>query len=123
MTFLTPVSPTGGKGWVVGTSSFTGFPSRSKTLKKVTYGHKCNLFYILCCHFDESILRFLPRGRVSRQSERVGRVDATFRSFFDILNYHFENYLHTMKLKLQNMFKSSFSFCISKNKQTNKQTN
>ena len=42
----------------------------------------------------------LPGGRVSRQSQRVRGVDATFFSFKKTLIRHFEKYLHTMILKL-----------------------
>ena len=42
----------------------------------------------------------LPGGRVSRQSQRVMGVDATFFSFKKTLTCHFEKYLHTMMLKL-----------------------
>ena len=42
----------------------------------------------------------LPRGRVSRQSQRVRGVDATFSVFRKQKIRHFEKYLHSMMLKL-----------------------
>ena len=42
----------------------------------------------------------LPGGRVSRQSQRVRGVDATFSVFRKQKICHFEKYLHTMMLKL-----------------------
>ena len=42
----------------------------------------------------------LPGGRVSRQSQRVRGVDATFSVFRKQEIHHFEKYLHTMMLKL-----------------------
>ena len=42
----------------------------------------------------------LPGGRVSRQSQRVRGVDATFSVFRKQKIRHFEKYLHTMMLKL-----------------------
>ena len=42
----------------------------------------------------------LPGGRVSRQSQRVGGVDATFSVFRKQKIRHFEKYLPTMMLKL-----------------------
>ena len=41
----------------------------------------------------------LPGGRVSRQSQRVRGVDATFSVFRKQKIRHFEKYLHTMMLK------------------------
>ena len=42
----------------------------------------------------------LPGGRVSRQSQRMRGVDATFSVFRKQKIRHFEKYLHTMMLKL-----------------------
>ena len=60
-----------------------------------------NVLYILCGHFHEKNGgTTLPWDRVSRQSQRVKGVDATFFSFMKTLIRHFEKYLHTMMLKL-----------------------
>ena len=73
-----PFNPCLTKGVVATPLRF--FPGRSKTLKKVTKGMG-NLFYILCCHFDKKKKiggTTLPGGRVSRQSQKVRVVVATF---------------------------------------------
>ena len=52
----------------------------------------------------------LPGGRVSRQSQRVGGLMQPLKT----LIRHFEKYLHTMMLNLQNMLELPSSFWISK---------
>ena len=56
------------------------FPGRSKTLKKVTKGIWVISFTSFAVIFMEKMGHHLTRGRVSRQSQRVG-MDATFFSF------------------------------------------
>ena len=70
--------------------------------KEIDLGHKVNLLLILCGHFDEKKMgdHWTIWGRVSRQSQMVKGVVETFFHFFDILSRNFEQYLHSMKLKL-----------------------
>ena len=56
----------------------------------------------------------LPGDRVSRQSQRVRGVDATFSVFTKQKIRHFEKYLHAMMLKLTAHVGSTIFFCISK---------
>ena len=56
----------------------------------------------------------LPGGRVSRQSQRVRGVDATFSVFRKQKIPHFEKYLHAMMLKLTEQVGITILFCISK---------
>ena len=88
-----------GKGVVA--TPLTVFSGRSKTLKKVTKGIKVISFTSFAVIFMKKKWRYhLARGRVSRQSQRVRGGGGIFFSVFGHLIRHFEQYLHTMKLKL-----------------------
>ena len=56
----------------------------------------------------------LPGGRVSRQSQRVRGVGATFSVFRKQKFRHFEKYLHLIMLKLTEHVGITIPFCISK---------
>ena len=79
------------------------FPRLLKNAKQSDLGHISNLFYIFCGYFDVKLGMYqLSRGKgKSSKSEGEG-VDATFFQFSDILNLHFEKYLHSIKLKCLN---------------------